>query len=163
MVRTIWSKNCHRWRSCIVERLIRQRTQRDDQWELTKVVQGQLTTHRAIKKQNRKQKEKKNQTSWCTSEIENPHKIWNMNSTKERTAVTYQRKTSGKQKVRKSRMTGQHLVELSDDKDWWNITLNTPTGNDKSSVMASTKLSQIHWTHSYGALIASWRKCPRQD
>jgi hypothetical protein len=49
------------------------------------------------------------------------------------------KETSGKRKVDKSRLTGQHEAELKQGKDGWDVTLNMPTGDDRVGIMASTK------------------------
>jgi hypothetical protein len=54
------------------------------------------------------------------------------------------RETRGKRKVDDNRLTGQHKVELKNEKDGWDITLNAPTRDDKASIMASMKPSQMH-------------------
>jgi hypothetical protein len=54
------------------------------------------------------------------------------------------KETSGKRKVVKSRLTGEHEAELKQDKDGWDVTLNVPIGDGRVGIMASTKLSWMH-------------------
>jgi hypothetical protein len=58
--------------------------------------------------------------------------------------VVSKKETSGKRKVRKSRLTGQHEAELNQGKDRWDVTLNAPTGDGRVGVMESKKFLQMH-------------------
>jgi hypothetical protein len=55
-----------------------------------------------------------------------------------------ERETSGKRKVSKSTLTGQHEAELKQGKDGWDVALNAPTGDDKVAIRAGTKPPWMH-------------------
>jgi hypothetical protein len=73
-----------------------------------------------------------------------PQEIRNMKTTKERKMVMSKREISRKNKVDKSRLTGQHKEKLKKGKNRWDTTLNAPTRDGKVGIMASMKLSQMH-------------------
>jgi hypothetical protein len=63
-----------------------------------------------------------------------------MKPTMETITTISKKETSGKRKVDKSSLTGQHEVELKQGKDGWDVKLNVPTGDDKVGIMTSMKL-----------------------
>jgi hypothetical protein len=78
-----------------------------------------LTTHHAVKKKKKKRE-------------------------REKTTVISKRETSGKRKVRKSTLTGQHEAELKQGKDGWDVTLNASTGDGKVAIRAGMKPLLMH-------------------
>jgi hypothetical protein len=54
-----------------------------------------------------------------------------MKPARENIVAISKRETSGKRKVRKIRLIGQHEVELKKGKDGWYVTVNTPTGDHR--------------------------------
>ena len=54
------------------------------------------------------------------------------------------KETSGKRKVDKSRLTGQHEAELKQGKDGWDVTLNVSTRDGRVGVTESMKLLRMH-------------------
>jgi hypothetical protein len=95
-------------------RFIKHRTHRNDQWEPTKVVQGQSTIHHAVKK-NKNSISKKNQIGHSAPKVERLHEIRKKNLARRRKMVTQKR---GNKRENESRKKQYDMRTLGGIKIW---------------------------------------------